>query len=73
LKPKKNIMLEAKILEKGESNDTLASYIGISPSTLLNKRNGESDWRVGELIPLAKKLEFSEEQFMSTFFPDLFS
>jgi hypothetical protein len=73
LKPRKNILLEAKILEKGESNDALASYIGISPSALMNKRNGESDWKVGELISLSKKLDFSETQFLGTFFPDLFS
>ncbi len=72
MKPKKNILLEAKILEKGDSNETLASYIGISPSALMNKRNGESDWKVGELIPLARRLGFSEEQFLNTFFPDLF-
>jgi DNA-binding XRE family transcriptional regulator len=73
LKPKKNILLEAKILEKGETNETLASYIGVNPSTLLNKRSGASDWKVGELIVLAKKLEFSEKQFIDTFFTNIFA
>lgn len=72
MKPKKNYLLEAKILGKGETNESLARYIGINPSTLFNKRNGESEWKTGELIVLAKKLEFSERQFLDAFFPELF-
>jgi len=71
-RPKANMILEANIMKKGDTNETLAGYLGKDKSTVANKRNGDSDWNVGEMMALSRRYEFTEAQFLEAFFPELF-
>ena len=58
---------------KGDTNETLASYLKKNKSTVANKRNGDNDWTAGEMVALSKRYEFTDAQFLEVFFPELCS
>jgi hypothetical protein len=62
MKPKKYVVLEAKMLGKGDTNPVLAEYLGIGERTLWKRRLGESYWTTRELKLLHNRYHFTDEE-----------
>ena len=68
MKPKKYIGLETKIMAKGETNKTLAAFLGVNETTIYNKRTGITDFTVSEVKTLKNRLGLSETEISEIFF-----
>lgn len=60
--------LRAECVRKGITLESLASKIGINPTSLYRKINGESEFRRNELQIIKNVLELDDEKFIIIFF-----
>ena len=63
-----NRLLKAKMVEKGVSNEDVATAIGIDSSTFSKKLNGASDFKRAEIQIIRSFLHLSVEESESIFF-----
>lgn len=63
-------LLDAKIIERGQTQEALASYLGISSSTFYRKKKGESDFFRDEIQKIRKFLSLSSQEVDKIFFDD---
>lgn len=63
-------LLDAKIVERGKTQEAIASYLGISPSTFYRKKKGESDFFRDEIQKIRKFLSLSPQEVDEIFFDD---
>ena len=68
MRPKKYIGLEMKMVELGENNITLAEAIGINPSSLYNKRTGQTEFTIKNARAIKDRLNLSNEELNDIFF-----
>ena len=66
-KPKKYELLEVRIMTTGETNASLAEYLGIHESTVFKKRTGDYEFSIREVKALAKLFNFSSEEIVEVF------
>lgn len=66
---KKNL-LEAEMKRFGDSNETLAEALEITPTTLSRKKNGGSDFTLPELGVIKSRYELGAEQMDEIFFTE---
>ena len=64
---KKNL-LEAEMKRFGDSNETLAGALEITPTTLSRKKNGGSDFTLPELEEIKSRYGLGAEQMDEIFF-----
>jgi transcriptional regulator with XRE-family HTH domain len=62
------LKLKGRIIEKGFTQGTLASAIGIADSTLSEKINGLADFDQSELIKIIDLLEIEDSEIYGYFF-----
>lgn len=63
----KYMQLEAEMLLKGHTNDSLSEAIGISRAAFYNKRYGRTDFTRGELKKIIDILNLSAKQVEEIF------
>lgn len=62
--------LKGKIVERGMTVNDLAGFIGVSPSTLYRKLNGDIVFTVREASQIGRGLDLSIDELNSIFFAD---
>lgn len=63
-------LLDAKIIERGQTQEALASYLSISPSTFYRKKKCESDFFRDEIQKIRKFLSLSSQEVDLIFFDE---
>lgn len=61
-------LLESKMKLFGDSNVTLAKYLGIVPQTLSSKKTGKSDFKKSELEKIKERYNLTNEELEAIFF-----
>ena len=64
---KKNELL-AELVRKGITMGELAKKLGMAPSSLTRKTNGDSDFYRGEIEKIIQELDLSGEDVLRIFF-----
>ena len=65
-------LLESKMKLFGDSNKTLASYLGITPQSLSAKKTGnKSDFKQVEIVKIKEKYNLSAEEVDDIFLKNL--
>lgn len=63
-------LLKGKIAEHGDTQNTLAIAIGVSPSNLNDKINGKSSFRQDEIYAIKERYKLSAADIDIIFFSD---
>ena len=63
-------LLESKMKLYGDTNASIAKYIGISQQTFIAKKNQTkaADFKVGEIVKIKEKYSLSAEEVDAIFF-----
>jgi len=61
-------LLESKMKLFGDSNVTLAKFLGITPQSLSSKKNESSEFRQSEIVKIKERYKLSTEEVNNIFF-----
>ena len=61
-------LLESKMKLFGDSNVTLAKFLGITPQSLSSKKNESSEFRQSEIVKIKERYKLSSEEVNNIFF-----
>lgn len=61
-------LLESKMKLFGDSNATLAKFLGITPQSLSSKKNESSEFKQGEIVKIKERYKLSTEEVNNIFF-----
>lgn len=62
--------LKAKIIERGESINSVSEFIGINPATFWRKARGISSFTLGEILKIKEFLHLSNDDVIYIFFAE---
>ena len=61
-------MFSGFMVMNGDTNETLADFLGISTTSVSNKRNGKTDFTQGEIVKIKNRWNLTPDQVDQIFF-----
>jgi hypothetical protein len=65
-----NNMFSGYMKINGDTNETLAEYLDISPTSVSNKRTGKSEFTQGQIVAIKNRWNLTPELVDQIFFDD---